>query len=139
MHHGLVAVLVVVHQLISILWYSPYWLGVKWFSKTGLRLSEVPTYQSFAFYWPFILSIFASIALCYLMAYLLRGLQIGSIALQFACIVWLGFVFLSMLTHHQFAQHPLSLTFIDSGRDLLLIVITSITRTFFSSRSETSV
>ena len=63
-NHAVVWLLVVAHQLVSFVWYSPYLFGFKWMNLTGYRLSAIPPADSFGFYKPSLISIFASFLFC---------------------------------------------------------------------------
>lgn len=125
--HPAILVLVIVHQLISFYWYSPYLFGFKWMRLAGYRLSDIPPAGTFALYQPFLISILSSMLICYgLMAFMDRfGITTIRKGLTLALFCWL-LVFALMLTHNEFANRPLGLTLIDAGRDGLLFAISGL-------------
>ena len=131
--HLVIFVVIVVHQLFSFLWYSPYLFAYKWIRAAEFRLALVPGYDKLEFYIPFVTSIFASLLLCYGLFALLTALRVTRIkkALLLGTVCWLAFSFPLALTHNEFANRPITLTLIDSIRDLILFLITSITLTWY--------
>lgn len=124
--HVWVLALVVAHQVLSFVWYSPYLFAWSWIDASGFRFSRIPAPDTPAYYLPFALCVVASTVLCYTMVWLYHRLAVRT-ALQgvgWAVLLWFAFVFTSMAVHHQFAQQPWSLTLIDGLRDLLLFVLT---------------
>lgn len=123
-NHLAIGLLVILHQLLSFAWYSPYLFGFKWMNLAGYRLSVIPPANSFGFYEPFLVSIFSSFLLCYGLALLFKSLNIVKVRkgaiLAVGC--WLAFSFSLLLTHNEFANRPLMLTLIDAGRDGLIFV-----------------
>lgn len=123
-NHLAIWVLVIMHQLLSFAWYSPYLFGFKWMNLAGYRLSAIPPADTFEFYKPFLASIFASFLLCYGLAILIRTFNIVTarrgVILAGAC--WLAFSFSTLFTHYEFANRPWMLTFIDAGRDGLMFL-----------------
>lgn len=136
-NHLLIAALVVAHLLISLCWYSPFLFGYKWINVSNFQLSAVPPYNSIAFYWPFLVSIVNSIVFCYALAYLFMRLSIQNLwqGVLIGFALWFTFVFLFTLSHHQFAQQELALTLIDTGRDLVVVLLSSLTLAVFSRRN----
>ena len=133
--HVVIGVLIIVHQLFSFLWYSPYIFAYKWMKASGFRLSSVPPTNELSFYTPFITSIFASLLLCYGLLALLAALKVTRLkkALLLGTVCWLAFSFPLALTHNEFANRPLMLTMVDSTRDLVLFLITSVTLAWYIS------
>lgn len=123
-NHLAVWLLVIVQQLLSFAWYSPYLFGFKWINLAGYRLSAIPPAGTVAFYKPFLVSIFASALVCYGLAALFKTLNINSARkgaiLASGC--WIAFSFSLQLTHNEFANRPLTLTLIDTGRDWIMFV-----------------
>jgi hypothetical protein len=125
--HSAIILLVVIHQLISFYWYSPYLFGFKWMRLAGYRLSDIPPEGSFALYQPFLISILSSMLICYGLLALMERFNIATMrrGLALALFCWL-LVFALMLTHNEFANRPLALTLIDAGRDGVLFAITGL-------------
>lgn len=123
-NHLAIGMLVVIHQLLSFAWYSPYLFGFKWMNLAGYRISAIPPADTFGFYKPFLVSIFSSFLLCYGLAILIKAFNIITARKGFilASGCWLAFSFSMLLTHNEFASRPWMLTFIDAGRDWLIFV-----------------
>lgn len=126
MNHWVIAGLVVVHQLLGMLWYSPFLFGYHWINASGFRLSAMPRPDEPGFYVPFALSVAASLLLCYALAYLFRRLDVRSAraGLGWALLCWAVFAFVPLLVHYQFAQRPWSLAWLDGGRDFIVFALT---------------
>lgn len=116
--------LLIVHQLLSFAWYSPYLFGFKWMNLSGYRISAIPPADSFGFYKPFLISILASLLVCYGLALLFKALNVATVrkGVILASGCWLAFAAPLLLTHNEFANRPFSLTLIDAGRDWLIFV-----------------
>lgn len=128
LNHKVIAMLVIVHQLISFVWYSPWLFGYRWINASGFRFSSSPPVSSIAFYTPFIFSIIASVLLCYAVAFLYAKFNIATAieGIKWGFVIWFVFLFINLLTHHQFAQRPVALTLIDGGRDCLIFLLTGL-------------
>ncbi|HEX7028752.1 MAG TPA: DUF1761 domain-containing protein [Gammaproteobacteria bacterium] len=123
-NHRAVWLLVVVQQLLSFAWYSPYLFGFKWINLAGYRLSAVPPADTVAFYKPFLISICASALVCYGLAVLFKRLNVtcASRGVILASGCWIAFSFSPLFTHNEFANRPWALTLIDAGRDWIIFV-----------------
>jgi hypothetical protein len=128
LRHWVIVILVITHQLISFIWYSPWLFGFKWINASGFRFSNSPPVTSIAFYTPFIFSIIASVLLCYAIAFLYARFEIETAfeGIKWGFVIWFVFLFINLLTHHQFAQRPVALTLIDGGRDCLIFLLTGL-------------
>ena len=126
--HFVIAGLVLLHQLISMFWYSPFLFGYHWINASGFRLSQLPPYNETAFYWPFVFSVIASVLLCYAMTFLYVRFKVTGAAagVKWGFVIWFVFVFLNLLTHNQFAQRPVSLSLIDGGRDFIIFTLSGL-------------
>jgi hypothetical protein len=123
-NHPAIGALVILQQLLSFAWYSPYGFGFKWINLAGYRISAVPPADTFGFYKPFLVSILSSFLLCYGLAILIKTFNIVTArrGLILAGGCWLAFSFATLLTHNEFANRPWMLTFIDTGRDGLMFI-----------------
>lgn len=127
-NHWIILILAVAHQLIGAAWYSPFLFGYRWINASGFRFSDLPPVTGLDFYLPFILSVIASVLLCYTMTILYIKLNIvtASKGIKWSFVFWFVFLFLGVLTHNLFAQRPVALTIIDSGRDCLIYVLSGL-------------
>lgn len=114
--------LIVLHQLLSILWYSPWMFGYKWLRLTGLSPAELDS----AKFSPFVISILASTALVYGMAWLFGRLKVKGIGqgVKYAIFFWAVFLLMLSLTHAAFEHIPPVLVLIDLGRDFMIFTLT---------------
>ena len=103
-------------------WYST--LGKPWIKAVGFSEEEVASIQKNGD--P---KIYVFAALAHLvMAYFLAGLigHLGEVSLTSGAIaaffVWIGFVVTPMVVNHRFQMRPWSLTIIDSGHYLLVLL-----------------
>ncbi len=135
-NHLIIFMLVIAHQLISFIWYSPYLFAFDWMNLTGYRLSDIPPFGSMRFFTPFMLSISASILLCYWLATLIYKLNITSVyrGVKLALSCWLVFLFVFVLTHHYFANTSIALTLIDTGRDAIIFAVTGAVLTLWPGK-----
>jgi len=76
---------------------------------------------------PYIISIICEFVMAYMLAVLLLHTSTGGFtlasALFSAFLLWLAFVFTTQLVNHQYSMKPFSLTLIDSGHWLGVLLI----------------
>ncbi|MGB7285506.1 MAG: DUF1761 domain-containing protein [Salaquimonas sp.] len=79
---------------------------------------------------PYIVSIVCEFVMAYLLAVLLLHTSDGiftlGTALFSAFLIWFGFIFTTQLVNHQYSIRPFSLTIIDSGHWLGVLLIQAI-------------
>lgn len=114
--------IVIAHQLLSMLWYSPWLFAFKWLRFTGLSPADIDPKNIT----PFIISIIASSVLVYFMVWFFKKLAVRGVLQGIKCAVlfWCVFFLMTELTHAAFAQKPVALVLIDAGRDLLVFALT---------------
>lgn len=76
---------------------------------------------------PFIISFLCEFVMAYMLAVLLlhtssNGFTVGT-GLFSALLIWLGFIFTTQLVNHQYSNRPFTLTVIDSGHWLGVLLI----------------
>lgn len=120
-NYAAVLVLVLLHQIIGAIWYSPFGFAEKWMSLSGNSMSDFEN-ASFA---PYVVSIIASVITNFIMAYLFIKLDVRNFAkgIYYAFLFWLGFLFVELLTFNSFSLRPFGLTFIDAGKSLVTFLV----------------
>ena len=116
-----IIVLVVVHQLLGFLWYSPFVLGGAWMDAVGLVPEDIDPATSV----PFAIAIAASLALNVTLAWLFTRLYVTSAmsGMWVAFICWLGFFVLNSATHSAFEGESVNLILISGAKDLVAFLI----------------
>ena len=120
-NHAAVWILVLIHQIIGAVWYSPFMFAGKWTELIGKSASDFEN----AGMMPFVISIAASIITNYVIAYLFVKLGVENFikGLYYAFIFWLGFLFVETATFYSFELKPIGLALINSGKSLVTFLI----------------
>ncbi len=120
-NHAAVWVLVLIHQIIGGIWYSPFAFANKWVELTGKSMADF----SNASFMPYANSIVAAIILCYSIAWLFKKLEVTNFitGMAYSFLFWFAFLFMELLTFNSFELRPYGLTFIDAGKSLLTFLI----------------
>lgn len=121
-NHVAVWILVLIHQIIGAMWYSPYLFAGRWVELTGKTMKDFEN----AGITPYFVSIIGAIITIYTMAYLFKNLNVENFikGLYYAFIFWFGFLFVEILTFNSFELRPIGLTLIDAGKSLITFLIT---------------
>ena len=114
-------ILVLLHQIIGGIWFSPFAFAERWMFLIGRSMSEFEN----ASIVPYLVSIVGSVVTNYCMAYLFVKLQVENFAkgMYYAFIFWLGFLFVELMTFNSFELRALGLTLIDSGKSLVTFLV----------------
>ena len=120
--HIIIFLLVIAHQILGMLWYSPWLFAFQWLRLTGLSPADIDPQNLM----PFAISILASTLLCYTMAWTFVLLKIPSAlrGMRAGFVIWFVFLFMITLTHASFSQVPMKLILIDMSRDFLMFLLT---------------
>ncbi len=120
-NHAAVWVLVLIHQIIGAMWFSPFLFAEKWMQLMGKPMQDFEN----ADITPYIFSIINAIILNYAMAYLFLKLNVENFmrGLYYAFIFWFAFLFVELLTFNAFELKPIGLTLIDSGKSLVTFLV----------------
>jgi len=120
-NHAAVWILVMLHQVIGGIWYSPFLFGEKWTELIGKTMSDF----SDAGMLPYVISIIASIITNYVMAYLFVKLGVDNFikGLYYAFLFWMGFLFVETVTFYSFELKPIGLSLINSGKSLVTFLL----------------
>lgn len=124
-NHLAVWVLVVVHQLIAALWYSPLLFADRWTALAQLSAADFANPSGV----PYFISLAGALVLVYVMAYMFKVLRVQSLpqGLFYGFLFWLGFLFTEMLTYNAFELRPLGLALINGSKSLVTFMISGAT------------
>ncbi len=116
-----VIVLVVLHQALGFLWYSPMLFGDEWMDSVGLLPEDLDPSNPV----PFAVAIAASFAVNITLAWLFTRLYVSSAisGMWIAFICWLTLFFLNSATHSAFEGEPLALVLISGGKELVAFLL----------------
>jgi hypothetical protein len=114
-------ILVVVHQVLGFLWYSPFVLGAAWIDAVGITPEEIDSANPT----PFGLAIAASLALNVTLAWLFTRLYVTSAisGMWIAFICWLGFFVLNSAADSAFEGESINLMLISGAKELVAFLI----------------
>ena len=102
-------------------------LAKPWMKAAGMSEADVKGKNGKQDMMPYVISIIAEFIMAYLLAVLLihtstGGFSLGS-ALFSAFLLWLGFIATTQTVNHRYTMKPWSLTFIDSGHWLGVLLV----------------
>lgn len=120
-NHAAVWVLVLIHQIIGGMWFSPFAFAAKWTEYTGRSMSDFENASMI----PYAVSIVSAIVMNYSMAWIFKKLNVENFisGLRYAFIFWLGFLFMELMTFNSFELRPYGMTFIDGGKSLVTFLL----------------
>lgn len=120
-NHVAVWILVLLHQLIGAVWYSPFAFAGKWVILIGRPMADFEN----ASILPYFVSIVASVVMTYTMAFLFKKLGVENFlsGMFYSFIFWFGFLFVELSTFNSFELRPFGLTFIDTGKSLITFLV----------------
>jgi len=107
-------------------WYGG--LARQWMAAAGLTEGDIKGPGGKPSPVPYIISIFCEFVMAYMLAVLLLhtsptgGFSYGQ-ALLAAFLLWLGFIATTQIVNHRYSMKPWSLTFIDGGHWLGVVLI----------------
>ena len=118
-NHAAVWVIVVLAQIIPAIWYSIF--SAQWLQLNNLT-EEMAVSGGTT---PFIVSIVASIALAYMLAWVFKRMQVNSFADGLMTVFIMGFpiTILSTMVVNMFSIRPYALAWIDGGQQLIIWLI----------------
>ena len=125
-NHLAVWILVVVHQLVGLGWYSIW--GEKWLNLHAKTTTDIERNHEV---WPYLMAIATAIVVNYTLASLIRrlGATTAVAGLRLALLCWFAFVFLEHATvaaFSAFETNPWPLVLIDMGRPFVAFAISGI-------------
>ncbi len=121
-NHAAVWILVLLHQIIGAIWFSPFVFAEKWVELTGKTMSEFTN----ASMTPYINSLIGAVITIYTIAYLFKKLNVENFVtgMFYSFIFWFAFLFVELLSFNSFELRPYGLTFIDAGKSLVTFLVT---------------
>ena len=123
---GASLVTIIIAAIASWMFGAAYYMSLAkpWMAASGITEEQVNAGGNAK---PFIISFICEFVMAYMLAVLLLHTSDGefllSSALFAAFSVWIGFVATTQLVNHQYGMRPLSLTVIDSGQWLGVLLI----------------
>jgi len=106
-------------------WYGT--LAKPWMAASGVSEEDVKGPNGKPSPVPYVISFICEFVMAYLLAVLLLHTSNGEFslgtALFSAFLIWLGFIFTTQLVNHQYSMRPISLTVIDSGHWLGVLLV----------------
>ena len=120
-NHAAVWILVLIHQIIGAMWFSPFLFAEKWMQLVGKSMQDFES----ATITPYIVSIINAIVMNYAMAYLFKKLNVANFmtGMYYAFIFWFAFLFVEILTYNSFELRPVGLALIDGGKSLVTFLL----------------
>ena len=121
LNYMLLGVIVVIHQILGFVWYSPLLFGGYWQNNIGVNPEQLQTQIGMT---PFLISILCSLLLCVVMNRLIILTQTRTIedGVKLAVLLWVGITFTSIGVHYSFLGLA-NIIFVDAGKDFLAMVI----------------
>jgi hypothetical protein len=132
-----VIVLVVVHQALGFLWYSPYLFGDVWMNAVGLLPEDLDPGNHARFAAAILASLALNITLAWLFTRLYVGWALSGMWIAFIC--WLGFFFLNSAMHSAFEGETLAAVLISDGKELVAFLISGAVLGAWVKKEEESV
>ncbi|TRX58632.1 DUF1761 domain-containing protein [Fulvivirga sp. M361] len=124
-NHAAVWVASLVVQFVPPVWYDTVFFGIRWAELNGLSEADFAQYNMAA---GLISNLVCCVAAAYTMAFLFVRLKVdtGLKGLQYALLIWVGFIFLEMTTQNMFSLRSFELTVIDQSVVLIKYEIVGI-------------
>lgn len=124
---------VVVSCILGSLWFGPFF-GKQWMQLMGFTEDKKSEMKKGGMVRSYGIMIVSAIVMTYVFAYLLRSFAIAdsSSAMQFAAILWLGFIATVMTGQVSWENKPWKLWVITAGYELVNLVIVSMILVRFS-------
>jgi hypothetical protein len=121
LNHLAIWILVIVHQIVAFVWYSPLLFGNQWMELLNKTAADFANPNPINY----IIAIITAVVMTYLLGWLFIKLNVNTLlkGICYACIFFLCFLFLQTLTHGLFSFRPIGLTLIDDGMYLVNFVI----------------
>jgi hypothetical protein len=118
-NHFAIAATVVLNQLLGFLWYSPVLFLSPWVRGLGKVVDQLDRSNPM----PYIVSVVASTAACYVISWLVQALKIGTFkrGVGFGAILWFGIAAPGLVMHNAFAGLSWTVTAIDALNVLIAL------------------
>ena len=137
-NHAAVWILVVVHQLIGLGWYTIF--NNVWLNLHAKTMTDIENPHEI---WPYLVAIVASIVVNYALAWLLARLNANDAVagLKIALLCWFAFLFVEHATIAMFSAFGTNhwpLTLLDMGRPLLAFGVSGLVLGGWRKRGSTT-
>lgn len=121
LNHLAIWTLVIAHQVVAFVWYSPVLFGNQWMALLGKTADDFTGANPINY----IVAIITAAAMTYMLAWLFKKLNVNTLlkGVFYAFVLFVCFLFLQTLTHGLFSFRPVGLTLIDDGMYLVNFVI----------------
>lgn len=131
MNYLAILVIVALRQAIGFLWYSPMLFLQAWRESVGLDEGELALNAT-----PFIADIVGSFFLAYVLAKMVEYFHCKTIedGARLGFMIWLGFVGPVMAAHYLFIGFEFNAIAIDTGKELLSLVLSGIILTLWRKK-----
>ena len=112
---------VILHQILGFLWYSPMLFGNRWLMNVGKSMEELKASGAT----PYIVAIVTVIVMCLVLTKLIHMTQTKTFVdgLKLGFLIWLGIAFPLLSIHYVFAGRTVEFLLIDAGHALAGILI----------------
>ena len=134
-NHLAIWVMIIAHQVMGYIWYSPYFFLDAWLTGQGKTVEDLnqtdPT--------PFAYAIVASIMACYSISWLVRATQTITVdqAIKLGIILSAAFVFPAIAPHYKFLGLANSVLWIDLSLSILMTVATTVVLALWTREAKT--
>lgn len=120
-NYMLLGVIVLLHQVLGIIWYSPLLFGRYWQSNIGVDINQLNAYIGVT---PFFISILCSLLFCVVMHRLIILTETKSIedGVKLAVLLWVGITFTTIGVHYSFLGLS-NIIFVDAGKDFIAMIM----------------
>ena len=120
-NYMLLGVIVVIHQVLGMIWYSPLLFGRYWQNNIGVDIDKLHAYIGVT---PFLISILCSLLFCVVLQRLIILTNTKSIeeGVKLAVLLWVGITFTTIGVHYSFLGLS-NIIFVDAGKDFIAMVI----------------
>ncbi len=117
----LLGVVVVIHQILGFIWYSPLLFGKFWQNNIGVDIDKLQEYTGAT---PFLVSIAGSLLFCVVLCRLIDLTRSYSIeaGIKLSVLLWVGVAFTTLTVHYSFLGLS-KIIFVDAGKDLIGMII----------------
>lgn len=125
-HYVAVLIAALSSMVVGFLWYSPLLFAKPWMKLSGLDEKSMNAAKK-NMPMTYTASFFMSLVMAYVTAILINSLLVSTLqeGLMLALLVWLGFVATTMVTGVLFQRVPWKLFFINSGYQLVSMLVVS--------------
>ena len=120
-NYMLLGVIVVIHQILGFIWYSPILFGRYWQNNIGVDIDKLQANMGIT---PFLISILCSLLFCVVMNRLIVLTETRTIedGIKLAVLLWVGITFTTIGVHYSFLGLA-NIIFVDAAKDFVAMVV----------------